>query len=363
MSDKKIGWVKTAGCLTVVIDGKPYTVLSGTARYKKACSLASRGKTKELVEFIMPEASISAHTKGDFKVQGETIVDTRTNEVVPEPIAHKVVEFSSLKYPYSYLKKFWENVKMNPNRDSADQLFKYLEVNNFPITPDGCFLAYKYVAEVDGKLIDSYSKSYDNSVGKVVAMDRTLCDSNRDVTCSHGLHVAAHSYAKECGSGQVIIEVKVNPKDVVSVPSDYGNRKMRVCRYEILRRGEAEVQASYTRAIKPPAEKAVDSDTEKTLDKMSAREIVAYVRQKTGEKIKVSLKSKRSVIKRALEAMGRTDRKVTKDTISLEGLSGREIIDLVRAQTGERIKVSPKSKASVERHAIRILNGHGLNIN
>jgi len=28
--------------------------------------------------------------------------------------------------------------------------------------------------------------------------------------------------------------VKVNPKDVVSVPVDYNNTKMRVCRYEVI---------------------------------------------------------------------------------------------------------------------------------
>ena len=36
------------------------------------------------------------------------------------------------------------------------------------------------------------------------------------------------------GSGDRMVAVKINPADVVSVPSDYGNQKLRTCRYEVM---------------------------------------------------------------------------------------------------------------------------------
>lgn len=35
-------------------------------------------------------------------------------------------------------------------------------------------------------------------------------------------------------SGTKIVKVKVHPKDVVSIPVDYNNAKMRTCGYEVI---------------------------------------------------------------------------------------------------------------------------------
>jgi hypothetical protein len=65
-------------------------------------------------------------------------------------------------------------------------------------------------------------------------MDRKDCDPDRKNACSRGLHVAAFSYAHDQYSNGNLIEVKVNPRDVVAVPEDHNNEKMRVCEYEVL---------------------------------------------------------------------------------------------------------------------------------
>jgi hypothetical protein len=73
----------------------------------------------------------------------------------------------------------------------------------------------------------------DNSVGRVVTMKREDCDSNPNVTCSRGLHCAAYSFARN-GGGDVVVDVKVNPKDVVAIPIDYDGQKMRVCEFKVV---------------------------------------------------------------------------------------------------------------------------------
>ena len=50
--------------------------------------------------------------------------------------------------------------------------------------------------------------------------------------CSFGLHCGTRAYA--VGYGSIILTVKVNPADAVSVPSDSDCQKIRVCRYLVV---------------------------------------------------------------------------------------------------------------------------------
>jgi hypothetical protein len=79
----------------------------------------------------------------------------------------------------------------------------------------------------------------DNSVGNVVEIPRNQVDEDSNRTCSHGLHVAnwnyAHTqFASSDASSDIMLEVEVNPADVVAIPTDYNNAKMRVCKYKVL---------------------------------------------------------------------------------------------------------------------------------
>jgi hypothetical protein len=128
------------------------------------------------------------------------------------------------------LVKFMENLMENPSNRSVTELYGFLEKNNLPITPDGHFLAYKRVRE-DYK--DCHSGTMDNSPGKIVEMPRNKVDDNQNNTCSHGLHFCSEGYLKHFGGARTVI-VKINPRDVVSIPSDYDNTKGRACRYEVI---------------------------------------------------------------------------------------------------------------------------------
>jgi hypothetical protein len=123
-----------------------------------------------------------------------------------------------------------ENLLENPSKRSVDELYGFLEKNNLPITPDGHFLAYKKVRN-DYK--DVYSGTMDNSPGQVVTMPRNKVDDDKDRTCSVGLHFCSEGYLNHFGGERVVI-VKVNPRDVVSIPSDYNNTKGRACQYEVI---------------------------------------------------------------------------------------------------------------------------------
>ena len=63
-------------------------------------------------------------------------------------------------------------------------------------------------------------------------MPRESVNADREVTCSRGLHIAARSYAEGFGTSGKLLVVKVNPIDVVAVPTDYHRQKMRCCKYQ-----------------------------------------------------------------------------------------------------------------------------------
>lgn len=165
------------------------------------------------------------------------------------------------------LAKFMERLAANPSEHSREHLFKWLQSERFTINEDGKIVGYKGVnksgtdsngdvkfvsvhsgpAVVDGKPVNGHVP---NQPGSVVQMPRDQVTFDPAQACSAGLHVGTWSYAK--GFGQVVLEVEVDPADVVSVPSDANGTKMRCWRYKIVQ----VIDQPYGEAIKPyvPAE-------------------------------------------------------------------------------------------------------------
>lgn len=148
--------------------------------------------------------------------------------------------------------KFWEKAATNPSLASQDELFIFVTKHGVSITPEGDAVLYKGVRAdglsshagpgiVDG--VEYEHANLPNHVGAVVEMGRSRVDDNRRKECSNGLHVGDYSYAKNFAAK--LLTVLVNPRDVVSVPYDENDRKIRVCRYIVLE----ENQGKYTETV------------------------------------------------------------------------------------------------------------------
>jgi hypothetical protein len=160
------------------------------------------------------------------------------NEIVPESIAKMINDFYVQDIPFDAILNFWKRLKKNPLESARSELLLFMNHNGIPLREDGMFVCYKKIRE-DWK--DVHSGKFDNSVGKLVQMKRDQVNTNREETCSSGLHVAAWSYMNEY-NGERIVEVLVDPVDVVSIPNDHNNAKMRVCKYKVLREVKTENQ-------------------------------------------------------------------------------------------------------------------------
>lgn len=181
-------------------------------------------------------------SKGNIRILGDEVYYKQ--ERVVNSLAERLVRLLDDGFEIDPWLNFMENVMLNPSKDSKDRLFTFLEKNNSPFTEDGHFLAFKRIRE---NYKDIYTGTMDNSPGQIVTMDRANVNPNINETCSRGLHVAASIYLNSFAdaSNSKTVVCKVNPRDVVSIPVDYNDTKMRVCRYEVL----SEVEVGEIKAI------------------------------------------------------------------------------------------------------------------
>jgi hypothetical protein len=156
---------------------------------------------------------------------------------------------------YKPVVAFWEKVATNPDKRSREQLFKWLQSHEFTITENGDILGYKGVV---GKTESEFRSSHagtayvdgvkktgqiPNKPGTVVTMPRSKVANDPNVACHYGLHVGDWSYASTFVSGGAVLEVHVNPRDVVSIPNDHSSKKMRCCRYEVVKVRDKQTKA------------------------------------------------------------------------------------------------------------------------
>ncbi len=174
---------------------------------------------------------------------------------VNDVLTEQIVRFQKTGQDFQHLVNFWEKIATNPNEHSREHLYRWLVAQGqFTITPDGNLIAYKGLDKdgfsihsgpgniVDGVRVDG---KVPNKIGSTIEMDRSRVMHDPSQGCSVGLHAGTWSFASAFGSG-LCAEVSINPRDVVSVPTDSGDQKMRVCRYTVLKYvGEARPEPVY----------------------------------------------------------------------------------------------------------------------
>ena len=223
-------WVD--GNLTLVLHNRTYQVLPDHINYKMILEALPTATADELLEIVDVEKAVSTFSNGLVEIKNGKVM--YEGEEVHGSISKRILEFMSKGLPFEPLVNFLNNLMENPSMQSQKELYDFLEHEHLPITEDGHFLAYKAVR---GDFKDKYRGVFDNSVGQVVKMQRAKVDDDRARGCSDGLHAGALNYVASYGSlenGDRIVIVKINPKDVVSVPSDCNCEKLRTCRYEVV---------------------------------------------------------------------------------------------------------------------------------
>lgn len=218
--------------LTVIpVGGIPTTINNNDARFASALMAIKSKNWAALEEVLTLPKAIAKFTSGKVQVFDNQI--TFNNKPVHNVVTQRILEFAQENFPFDYLCKFLDKLMENPSERSREQVYSFMERHKHPITEDGDVLFFKVVTT---DLKDCHTKTIDNSLGKIVKIDRKLVDDNPDSACATGLHCASWEYCESFGGDNTtVIVVKVNPKDIVSVPADSNVSKLRVCEYEVVK--------------------------------------------------------------------------------------------------------------------------------
>ena len=220
--------------ITLIFSEDTAVIDKSNPKFAEILQLCKDGKYAEAAALATIKDQINQVFDGEVEVRNGQVY--YQNEPLHNVMCERILDPLREGLDASCLIKFLANVMKNTSYTAVQELYLFLEANQIPITEDGHFLAWK---KIRNNWKDIHSNSVDYSVGSTPTMKRNEVDPDRDQTCSRGLHCAGWSYLPHFGSSSEgsdrIVVVKVNPADVIAVPKDYNNAKMRVCKMEVLR--------------------------------------------------------------------------------------------------------------------------------
>lgn len=250
--------------LSLVVNGDPATINHSHINFAKIIA-ALRAKDHDAIPALLDvPATIHQVTGGLVKVVNGVVF--YGDQEMHNSLTDRMLKMLELGLDITPLARFLENLMQNPSFRAVQELHKFMEACDMPITEDGRLLAYRSVNDDywdthTGKTSLSLPPDQINTVGTnqalfqnglmvrngvtsdissgrcVVSMPRNMVNEDANQTCSYGLHVCSQQYGMY---GKRLLLVAVNPADVVSVPTDYNSAKMRVCRYEVLKDVQSE---------------------------------------------------------------------------------------------------------------------------
>jgi hypothetical protein len=265
--------------ITVVIGTTPHTVSKSHIAYNKLLAAIKANDWDTVQDIIEPKKVVLNFGQGNIEIQGDQIF--WKGREMHNALTKRMVAMIQEDFPIDPLVAFMENLMENPSKRAVNELYGFLEKNTLPITSDGCFLAYKKVREdyldchsgtVLNKpaayMTDADAETLKEASGRknevavevvdgvtVVSMERNLVDDDQNRTCSTGLHFCSKDYLSVF-RGERIVILKINPRDVVSIPNDYNNSKGRCARYEIVDEIDKDkADEAFAKSVQEAAEK------------------------------------------------------------------------------------------------------------
>lgn len=229
--DDKIEYMITGDSVIMTYGSESEIVESTHPNYQEIVVHVVKGEFKKAFELMNIRKSIENFTQGAITIKGDKLfygaVEMRSTLV--DRILHMMKTGDKC---FERLVMFFEKLMENPSKGSVEQLWGFISHLDVEIDEEGYIIGWKKVqSKADGSLVDSHTHKVPNDLGNLVEMPRWMVDSDPNRTCSQGLHVGAWEYVS-CFGGDTILKVRVHPRDVVSVPTDYNDMKMRVSAYE-----------------------------------------------------------------------------------------------------------------------------------
>lgn len=229
---QEVAYIITGDSIVLTLGDDTEIVDSSHANYKSIQAAIVTGDYKTAYDLMNIGKAITSFTKGAISVKGGELHygEMKLKSTLVERILAMMAEGDE---GFKRLVAFLERLLENPSARSVEELWGFVSHLDVEIDDEGYLIGWKNVKSRSGHLVDCHTGKVPNDVGNIVEMPRHMVNDNKDQTCSQGLHVAAWGYLSHF-SGDVTLKVRVNPADVVSIPTDYNDMKMRAAKYEVV---------------------------------------------------------------------------------------------------------------------------------
>ncbi|ADG60153.1 RIIB lysis inhibitor [Acinetobacter phage Acj9] len=224
-------WNASNRFISITIGRETFNASDTHPKFKEALMKLASNDIVGALELINVEKRVTSYVKGNVKIQNGQLyykgLELKTG------LTKRIIDSMEAGKDFEFYIPFLENLMLNPSNRAVNRLFDFLMANDIAISKDGYIIAWKKVRH---DFFDIHTGTKRNRPGDVVTEPRNLIDEDDTRTCSRGLHACSQSYLQHYGtcSNNRVVKVKINPRDVVSIPIDYKNAKMRCCEYLVV---------------------------------------------------------------------------------------------------------------------------------
>ena len=239
--DKVIKYTVTTREISFVFQGTSFNIPKNSENYSEIYQAVIDNDHNALDGLVTSQQKLTENIKAVVSTLNEDDTDSIQVKILDKQIYCNNKIFKGLasadfiKYVaennarmVSQFKRFMFNCSLNPSNDSVEELYDFVVKNRLKVTPAGTILLYKWVKD---NYHDCRTGNFNNTPGLTIKMDRKKVNPNRYETCSNGLHLCSYKYGK---FGDRLLLVELDPKNSVSIPTDYSQSKMRCCEYTSL---------------------------------------------------------------------------------------------------------------------------------
>jgi len=227
-------------------NGDPKTATDDHPQFGKIVFAVERGyDADDILRLFSPRARVNDYFSkvGLYGCHFDGSVVHVNGKTVPDDLSQMIVDHVDAGTDPTSLVLFFNKLMNNPSFQSRKELVSFIKRHGLTITSNGNFIAYKGLnsngksvhrgtATVNGKVVHGHIP---NELGSVITMPRGEVDDNRQVGCSQGLHAGTWNYASGFGHYGNTCTVEIDPADVISVPLDSNEQKLRVCKYTVVK--------------------------------------------------------------------------------------------------------------------------------
>ncbi len=232
---------------TVTLEGQPHMFDHTHPQFSVLIECIHASDADEFVRLLNTGNQIEDWSEGDFEFR-DGFLYFEDEQIATDP-TNRIIECIAGGFPHKFMLNYLTNLYDNVSERAVQESYRWSSHKGLPITEDGMMVGYKGVRNyqgetvkgkneyiTEGDLVDIYTgKSFRNNVGDKCSMKRRQVCDDHTKGCDTGLHVGTYEYACNwAGNSGVVVLVKFNPANIVSVPSDCQYSKLRVSEYEVV---------------------------------------------------------------------------------------------------------------------------------